>query len=138
MENKNFYATIPQQNNYYPYGYAAGTTFTRPEPTSYMIPQAMPAAYLKGRPVSSFEEAKVSQIDLDGSTFIFPDTGNKKIYTKRINMDGTAIIQTYTLEEKTADAAPIVSYVTKDEFLQLKKTIDSFIEELTGSQPNTK
>lgn len=37
---------------------------------------------LKGRPVTSFDEAKASMIDLDGSVFIFPDYASGKIYTK--------------------------------------------------------
>jgi hypothetical protein len=32
--------------------------------------------------VSSFEEAKASSIDFDGTIFFFPDVANKKIYTK--------------------------------------------------------
>ena len=37
---------------------------------------------IKGRPVSSYEEAKASMIDLDGSLFVFPDIANGRIYTK--------------------------------------------------------
>lgn len=53
---------------------------------------------IKGRPVSSYDEAKASMIDLDGSVFMFPDYGNGKIYTKQINLDGTATIKTYSLD----------------------------------------
>jgi len=45
---------------------------------------------LKGKPVSSIEEARATSIDFDGSIFFFPDLANKKIYTKQINIDGTA------------------------------------------------
>ena len=31
---------------------------------------------LKGRPVSSYDEAKASMIDLDGSLFVFTDIAN--------------------------------------------------------------
>jgi hypothetical protein len=54
---------------------------------------------LKGRPVSSFDEARVSTIDFDGSVFYFPDLANGKIYTKQINMDGTASVNVYALTE---------------------------------------
>ncbi len=37
---------------------------------------------LKGRPVSSIEEARAQSIDFDGSVFYFPDIANKRIYTK--------------------------------------------------------
>ena len=50
---------------------------------------------LKGRPVTSLDEAKASMIDLDGSVFIFPDYANGKIYTKQINLDGTASLNIY-------------------------------------------
>ena len=48
--------------------------------------------FLKGRAVTSIDEAKAAMIDLDGSIFIFPDISNKSIYTKQINLDGTASI----------------------------------------------
>ena len=54
---------------------------------------------LKGRPVSSFEEARASIVDFDGSVFYFPDLANKRIYTKQINMDGTALINVYEFKE---------------------------------------
>ena len=41
---------------------------------------------LKGRTVSSIDEARASTIDFDGSVFYFPDLANKRIYTKQINM----------------------------------------------------
>lgn len=54
---------------------------------------------LKGRPVSSIDEAKASMIDLDGSVYVFPDINNKRIYTKQVNMDGTASLYTYVRVE---------------------------------------
>lgn len=50
---------------------------------------------MKCRPVSSKQEAMASQIDLDGSLWVFTDIGNGKIYTKQINNDGTASFRTY-------------------------------------------
>ena len=74
-------------NNYYQPQQAA--TF---QPTARTIG-------LKGRPVSSIDEARASTIDFDGSVFFFPDLANKCIYTKQINMDGTAILNMYELKE---------------------------------------
>jgi hypothetical protein len=54
---------------------------------------------LKGRPVASFEEARATTIDFDGSTFFFPDLANKRIYTKQINLDGTASLYVYEIRE---------------------------------------
>ena len=52
--------------------------------------------FLKCRPVSSKEEARAYQIDLDGSLWVFTDIGNEKIYTKQVNNDGTATFKTYS------------------------------------------
>ena len=77
---------------------------------------------LKGRLVSSLEEARATSIDFDGSIFYFPDLANKRIYTKQINMDGTATLNVYELKE-----TPIMNenpqmtqsmnnFITRDEF----------------------
>ena len=135
MDNRNIFNT---QQSFYPYGGypAAAAPVLRQEVPAYMLPQTASPAYLKGRPVSSYEEARVAQIDLDGSVSIFPDLGNKRIYTKRINMDGTASINIYTLDEQPIEAAPTATpttqeYVTKAEFDDLKVALDSIIEKLT-------
>ena len=80
--------------------------------------------FLKCRPVSSRDEAQASQIDLDGSLWVFTDLGNDKIYTKKINNDGTASFTTYA---KIEDEIPVYNsseYVTKDEF---HKTIQNLM-----------
>jgi hypothetical protein len=71
--------------------------------------------FLKCRPVSSKDEARAFQIDLDGSLWVFTDLGNGKIYTKQVNNDGTATFKTYAF---TKDENPYASteYVTKEEF----------------------
>ena len=73
---------------------------------------------LKGRPVSSLEEARASMIDFDGSVFYFPDLANQRIYTKQINLDGTAQLNMYELKEIPAEPQMIQnpSYVTREEF----------------------
>ena len=55
---------------------------------------------IKGRPVSGIEEARAAMIDLDGSLFVFTDIANKKIYTKQIQLDGSAEVKTYKLIEQ--------------------------------------
>ena len=136
MDNRNIYQQQQQQPSYYPYnGYAATAPMMRPEVPAYMLPQTAPSAVLKGRPVSSFEEARVAQIDLDGSVSIFPDLGNKRIYTKRINVDGTAAISTYTLDEQPIETASS-DYVSKTEFMELKQTLDNIVAKL--SEANSK
>ena len=137
MDNRNIYQQ-QQQPSYYPYGaYSAATApMMRPELPAYMLPQTAPTAVLKGRPVSSFEEARVAQIDLDGSVSIFPDLGNKRIYTKRINVDGTAAISTYTLDEQPIESTS-PEYATKEEISELKATLDAIMEKLSAKPKTT-
>lgn len=131
MDNKTLYQQHMQPTGYYNYGYpAAPTSYLRPDIPAYMIPQSAPPVGLKGRPVSSFEEARVAQIDLDGSVAIFPDLGNQRIYTKRINIDGTASLQTYTLDEQPIIETVSSDYVSKEEFIELKQMIDELASKL--------
>lgn len=81
-----------------------------------------PSFGLKGRPVSSFEEARAMSIDFDGSVFYFPDLANKKIYTKQINMDGTASLNMYELRPIPI-AQPNNDYITRAEFEQFVQSL---------------
>lgn len=76
--------------------------------------QSMMSMGLKGRPVSSIEEARATQIDFDGSLFIFPDIANKRIYTKQIGMNGIAVLNMYEL--KPIPSLSNGDYVTREEF----------------------
>ena len=105
------YQQIPQQNNIYGQQRPAYQTSTNSWNNST----------IRIRPVSSIEEVRASAIDFDGSVFYFPDLANKKIYTKFINLDGTASINMYELKE--IPAAPTVenqfnsqNYITRQEF----------------------
>ena len=71
--------------------------------------------FLKCRPVSSKQEAMASQIDLDGSLWVFTDVGNDKIYTKQINNDGTASFRTYAYDKNDNPYANN-QYVTREQF----------------------
>jgi hypothetical protein len=68
------------------------------------------------------EEARATSIDFDGSVFYFPDLANKRIYTKQINMDGTASLYVYELrelpieEEKSSFVPSVEKFVTREEF----------------------
>ena len=99
------------------------------EPQSTATPMytsQMGNQFLKGRPVSSFEEARAAQVDFDGSLHIFTDIGNKKIYTKQINLDGTATLQTYQLMENEGEpSVKSQEYVTKEEFNQALSQIQA-------------
>lgn len=109
--NYNYY---PQQNQ-----------VTQQQPLYQTVPQyrqGPPQAGLKGRLVSSLEEARATSIDFDGSVFYFPDLANKRIYTKQINMDGTATLCMYelrelpTIKEISEQIPSVEKFVTRDEF----------------------
>ena len=109
----------PNYNNYYPQ--------QNQQPT-YQMPvyrQAPLQTGLKGRLVTSLEEARATSIDFDGSVFYFPDLANRRIYTKQINIDGTASLYVYELREtpienETSSLIPSVEkFVTREEFEQV-------------------
>ena len=111
--NYNYY---PQQNQ------------VTPQQSIYQMPahrQAPPQVGLKGRLVTSLEEARATSIDFDGSVFYFPDLANKRIYTKQINIDGTASLYVYELREmpmerELSSLIPSVEkFVTREEFEQV-------------------
>lgn len=89
-------------------------------PRPQYVEQTAPVG-IKGRPVSSIEEARATSIDFDGSIFYFPDLANKRIYTKQINFDGTSTLNVYELrpiptEQPTTAAINLSQYVTREEF----------------------
>ena len=104
-QNYNYY---PQQQQSKPINYG-----------TYLPPTSQPAG-LKGRPVSSIEEARASSVDFDGSIFYFPDLANRRIYTKQINVDGTATLNMYEFKElpMSQPSSSINNFVTRDEFEQ--------------------
>ena len=70
-------------------------------------------------------------IDFDGSVFYFPDLANQRIYTKQINLDGTAQLNMYELKEIPIEPKPTqnASYVTREEFeLAIQELKNSFTQ----------
>lgn len=115
--NNNVYQT---QSFYQPNSYFQQQTSPMLRQTSPQL-NYQPSPLLKGRLVSSLEEAKAASIDFDGSVFYFPDLANRRIYTKQINMDGTATLNMYELKEIPVAAPTSVemgSYITREEFTQ--------------------
>ena len=104
----------------------------------YPMQHAQAPQYIKGRPVSSFDEAKAIAIDWDGSIFVFTDVANKKIYTKQIMLDGTAELKTYVLAEPEPAQAPTPiqpqtngdAYVLRSDFESQIEHMQAEIEEL--------
>ena len=90
--------------------------------SSYQQPQGI---YLKGRAVTGIEEVRGTIIDQDGSLFIFPDIGHNKIYTKQINIDGTATINSFALEK-----TPVQTEQKYVEVEQMNKIINDFNQQI--------
>lgn len=93
---------------------------------------------IKGRPVSSYDEAKASMIDMDGSMFVFPDIANKRIYTKQIMLDGSAELKVYALVEQTQPSETKQNneqYVLRTDFDKAMGTINSQIHKIMEGMP---
>lgn len=72
--------------------------------------------------------------DFDGSVFYFPDLANRRIYTKQINMDGTASLNVYELKNEPVVSSP--QYVTREEFeTTLAQLKQAMLEKEPESQP---
>ena len=138
-----------QNYNYYPQQ-IPNQQVVQQQP-QYQVPgylrQAPPQVTLKGRLVSSLEEARATSIDFDGSVFYFPDLANKRIYTKQINMDGTASLYVYELrelpieEEKSSFVPSVEKFVTREEFervLQQLQALQKPTEPAVSAPPKEK
>ena len=119
-----------QNYNYYPQSQQMNQQVSQGYNPAYM----RQAPSLKGRLVASLEEARATSIDFDGSIFYFPDLANKRIYTKQINIDGTATMNVYELrelpieKEESSFIPSVEKFVTKDEFeralAQIRETLN--------------
>ena len=100
-------------------------------------PQFSPQPILKGRPVSSFDEAKAAMIDLDGTPHYFIDNANGAIYIKQINLDGTASLTIYKRVEEKEEPKQSMA-VTKEEFEAKVSNLQSQINQLSEVMENDK
>lgn len=113
--------------NYYPQQNQTQNSLAQQPPQNMYVRQAPYYMGLKGRPVASLEEARASSIDFDGSVFYFPDIANHCIYTKQINIDGTATLCVYELSTTPIENNSTQNFITREEFdaviSQLKSTL---------------
>ena len=113
------------------------------QPNSYQMQNSQQMGtmqVLKGRPVSSYDEAKASMIDLDGTLFVFTDIANHCIYTKQILLDGSAELKTYVLQEQKQNETKQsreanAGYVLKKDFDRTVKELHKQIEGLKEALP---
>lgn len=124
---------MPQQQPIYG---PQGPYIQRPTGMQY-VDQPSSQMGIKGRPVTSIDEARAISIDFDGSVFYFPDLANKRIYTKQINVDGTSSLNVYEWKSDPAINSP--QYVTREEFesvlQQLKQALVAQKSQLQQEQP---
>ena len=113
---------IPNNTYYQQAGYTAPRAQMPTQPQQPVAQTVSP--YLKGRLVSSIEEARAQTIDFDGSVFYFPDLANHRIYTKQINLDGTSTLNMYELKEIPMQV-PVANqdFITREEFEQAMNPI---------------
>lgn len=127
-QRKNIFQEVNILANNYPYyPQPQGPQPIYPQrPNMAYVDQTQPQMGIKGRPVTSIEEARAISIDFDGSVFYFPDLANKRIYTKQINMDGTSSLNVYEWKNDPVVSSP--QYVTREEFETVLKQLKQAIE----------
>ena len=132
MQNPNYQARInalqqPMQPNYPQY-----------QPSYQQVPQSYIQNYtqpsgIKGRPVTSIDEAKAAQIDLDGTMTYFPSLAENKIYVKSIGFDGLPIFNVYQLVD-TKQAQPV--YAESSIVIALQQRVDALERIIKGVNSN--
>lgn len=98
---------------------------------------------LKGRPVSSIEEAKAAQIEYDGSLFLFYDISTGNIYGRRLGIDGKPSFETYipvpetpAQPHETQNDVPMQVPMTAPDYIT-KKDLDEAMNGLRANLENT-
>ena len=104
--------------NYNPYGYMNMGQYQPAPVQRSVMPQPMTAQQgFAMRPVTSREEAVVSQIPFDGSTSWFYDTACDRVYSKTYDFNtGSAPVITWQREQP----APAVRYATLEDLQKLR------------------
>ena len=99
----------------------------------YMRPQN-PMSALSGRIVTGIEEARASQIPLDGTISYFPSPAENKIYVKSIDMQGLPVFLTYELQRNVVPVQP--QYVDSSAFTSLQSRVEALEKALKGDVTN--
>lgn len=93
-----------------------------------MFPTQMSGTYLKGRIVTSMDEAKAAQIDLDGTSTFFPCPAEGKIYEKLIGLDGLPIFRVYQINNSQKQPA----YAEQNIVDRLVERVDRLEKQIGG------
>lgn len=91
--------------------------------------QTMPMT-LKGRIVTSMDEAKAAQIDLDGSSTFFPCPAEGKIYEKSIDLNGLPVFRVYQLSGPQEQKQPV--YAERNSVDRLAERVDRLEKQIGG------
>lgn len=83
---------------------------------------------LKGRIVTSMDEAKAAQIDLDGTSTFFPCPAEGKIYEKLIGLDGLPIFRIYQINNTQKQPA----YAEQNIVDRLVERVDRLEKQIGG------
>ena len=129
MFNNPYYNPIPPSYN------PGVQSPTQQRLNQYDYNDPMTKNLVKCRAVTSFDEAKAAMIDLDGSMTIFTDLGHNRIYTKQINLDGTATLNSYVLE-KPVEPISADPNKTEERIEKLESALNDLREELNHVKSN--
>lgn len=135
--------TLNNSSNQYPYSNniglnnyenSMGNRMNGFQNGNYFQSQNQGNQFLKGRPVSSREQASAAQIDLNGSLWVFTDVGNERIYTKQILPDGTSKFRVYVYsKEESQSNGYSAEFVTRTQFDKTLQTLMGVIQNINNN-----
>lgn len=127
----NAYSGYPMQNRFGSVDQQYQQQISRQSPV-----QVMP---LNGRIVTGVEEARASQISLDGTPSYFPSPAENKIYVKSLDMNGLPVFLVYELKlPENNNLTP--GFAENSQMAELKSrvdTLESKIKEILNHESNT-
>lgn len=136
---------LAQMEQQYPqlaqqYGNPMGS-YPAPQQMQPQTAQTMTSGLLKGRAVTSIDEAKAAMIDLDGTPNIFTDFANGRIYVKYTTLNGTAALDVYSVQvspsaPQGSSVAPGQEYVSvglfNDKIAEIQSSLANLSQQLSG------
>lgn len=125
--------TNPYQVGSYPAMQNSLDSLQRQYQQQYTRPQNTMSA-LAGRIVTGLEEARASQIALDGTISYFPSPAENKIYAKYIDMQGLPVFLTYELQRNVVPVQ--TQYVDNNAFVTLQSRVEALEKALKGDVAN--
>lgn len=135
MNNGYGYGYSPMQNPNYQARLNAlqPPTYPQYQQGYQQLQQPFPQTGIKGRPVTSIDEAKAAQIDLDGTMTYFPSLGENKIYVKSIGYDGLPVFNVYQLVDAKQNQ-PL--YADNSTVMALQQRVDNLERLIKGVNNN--